>query len=91
MKSAFVEYSGKRSCFGEILARQELFLILTRLVHLFEIRPPEGQSRIDFTRFFGFTIRPLPYSVRLVPRTVSSPATGKVTSDKMLLTITDAN
>ena len=38
---------GRRSCLGEVLAREELFLILTGLVQRFIILPPEGQNTVD--------------------------------------------
>ncbi|ESO10280.1 hypothetical protein HELRODRAFT_122007, partial [Helobdella robusta] len=43
-KSHVIPFSiGKRSCIGEPLARQELFLVVSTLIQQFQILPPEGQ------------------------------------------------
>ena len=36
--------SGRRSCLGEQLAKQELFLFFTHLVMSFEFKVPEGET-----------------------------------------------
>ena len=61
-------FPGKRSCTGELLARQELFLFFTGLLQQFDIRPPEGQDRIDAKEIFIATMMPSEYHVRLIPR-----------------------
>jgi cytochrome P450 family 2 subfamily U polypeptide 1 len=61
---------GKRSCLGEILARAELFHILTGLVQRFIIRPPEGQSTVDEKPIepVSLIMAPSPFNIRLIAR-----------------------
>jgi cytochrome P450 len=60
---------GKRSCIGEPLARQQLFLFFAGLLQQFKVLPPGAkQSHIDFTERSGHSTSPTPFSVRLVPR-----------------------
>jgi len=59
---------GKRSCPGEELGRQEMFLFLSSLIQRFNILPPQGQSKI---RDQGVVVRfliPAPFEVRFVAR-----------------------
>jgi len=46
-------YAGKRSCLGEQLARQEIFLFLAALLQNFYFRPPEGQESIEVREVWG--------------------------------------
>ncbi|XP_013410305.1 cytochrome P450 2C42-like isoform X1 [Lingula anatina] len=42
---AWIPFSvGKRSCPGEVLARQEIFLVLTALLQAFSFRSPDGEA-----------------------------------------------
>ena len=59
---------GKRSCIGELLARQELFLFTAALVQHFRFLPPEGVEKIDEEGIFNFTYGPKKYKVRAEPR-----------------------
>ena len=59
---------GKRSCMGEQLARQEIFLFAATLLQQFDIRPPEGKERIDDTWKFAHVVAPLPFKIRFIPR-----------------------
>ena len=62
---------GKRACFGEQLAKQEMFLIFTTLMRSFSFLPPENMtiSDIDVTPFDGILVlKPQPYVTRAIPR-----------------------
>lgn len=61
-------FSGKRSCVGEPLARQEIFLFLAGLVQNFDVHPPEGLQKIVCEDKFQATLGPTAYKVRLIPR-----------------------
>ncbi|ESO10862.1 hypothetical protein HELRODRAFT_167367 [Helobdella robusta] len=68
-KEHIVPFSlGKRSCFGEILARQEFFLSLTNLVWRFKIFPPEGQEKVNVDDAMDVTVKPSSFKIRLVER-----------------------
>lgn len=67
----FIFYlSGRRSCFGESLARAEIFLILTSLMQRFVVLPPEGQEKVDVKPMLPVSINliPQPYFVRIIER-----------------------
>ena len=67
-RMAGIMFSGKRSCLGELLARQELFLFFSGLLQQFDIRPPEGDGRIAAKDSVYFTIAPSAFKVRLISR-----------------------
>jgi len=60
--------SGKRSCIGEQLGRQEIFLFLVALLQNFYFKPLEGQDRMDVREEWGLTTGPSPYQVRMVAK-----------------------
>jgi cytochrome P450 len=60
--------AGKRSCLGENLARQEVFIALAGLLQQFDIRPPEGHERIDVRHAVSIVVGPTPFEVCLVAR-----------------------
>jgi len=59
---------GKRSCLGEQLARQEIFLFLVSLLQNFYFKPPEEQDSIVVQEKWGGTMTPSDYEVRMVAR-----------------------
>jgi len=60
--------TGKRSCLGEQLGRQELFLFLVSLLQNFDFRPPEGQDSIEVEEVWAEAVSPSDYVVRMIPR-----------------------
>jgi len=69
-KHLHVNVAGKRSCFGEQLARQDIFLFFVSLLQNFHFKPPEGHDSIDVHDDWGAgTINaPSYYEVRMIPR-----------------------
>jgi len=59
---------GKRACLGEVLARQEVWLLFTAFFHNFTVLPPDGCTSISTDMIVGGTLRPVPFHVRLIPR-----------------------
>lgn len=67
---AFVPFSiGKRYCFGEGLARMELFLFLTTIMQNFRFRSQQAPQDIDVSpKHVGFATIPRTYTMSFVPR-----------------------
>ncbi|XP_021519699.1 cytochrome P450 2A3 [Meriones unguiculatus] len=67
---AFVPFSiGKRYCFGEGLARMELFLFLTNIMQNFRFRSPQAPQDIDVSpKLVGFATIPPNYTMSFLPR-----------------------
>ena len=55
--------SGRRSCLGEQLARQELFLFFTHLIQSFEFKVPEGETLPPQRGKWFMTYRPPVYTL----------------------------
>ncbi|XP_053257780.1 cytochrome P450 2A13-like [Podarcis raffonei] len=66
---AFVPFSiGKRYCFGEHLARMELFLILTSILQNFHFKSPIPPEKIDISPMLvGFATLPHFYEMCAIP------------------------
>ncbi|XP_072749452.1 cytochrome P450 18a1 [Anoplolepis gracilipes] len=62
---------GKRVCLGQDMARQEIFLFFSSLMHTFDFALPEGASLPSLEGMFGITISPDPYEVCLLQRSPS--------------------
>lgn len=50
-------------CLGDVLARMELFLFFSSLVHTFEISLPEGEKLPSLKGNTGVTVTPDSYKV----------------------------
>ncbi|XP_031367129.1 cytochrome P450 18a1 isoform X2 [Apis dorsata] len=59
---------GRRMCLGDVLARMELFLFFSSLMHTFELRSPQGSSLPSLRGNAGVTVTPDPFDVCLLPR-----------------------
>uniref|UniRef100_A0A5F8AP61 Cytochrome P450 n=1 Tax=Macaca mulatta TaxID=9544 RepID=A0A5F8AP61_MACMU len=67
---AFVPFSiGKRNCFGEGLARMELFLFFTTIMQNFRFKSPQSPKDIDVSpKHVGFATIPPNYTMSFLPR-----------------------
>ncbi|XP_015267904.1 PREDICTED: cytochrome P450 2A13-like, partial [Gekko japonicus] len=67
---AFVPFSvGKRYCFGERLARMELFLFFTSILQNFRFKSPIPTEEIDISPMLvGFATIPHFYKISMIPR-----------------------
>jgi len=68
-KELMIAFSlGKRACLGEVLGRQETFLLISALLQNFTALPPEGQASVRNEMLYKGTLRTQPFTVRLIPR-----------------------
>ncbi|XP_068765509.1 cytochrome P450 2A11-like [Struthio camelus] len=67
---AFLPFSaGKRNCFGEMLARTELFLFLTCILQRFSCHSPVAREHLSVApALVGFSSLPPAYRICFVPR-----------------------
>jgi 26-hydroxylase len=59
---------GRRMCLGDVLARMELFLFFSSIMHTFNLQLPEGEPLPSLKGNVGVTISPQAYNVILTPR-----------------------
>lgn len=59
---------GRRMCLGEVMARMEIFLFFSSLLHSFDVGVPAGETLPSLKGIVGVTISPNPYKVCLKPR-----------------------
>jgi cytochrome P450 len=59
---------GRRSCLGEILARQEVFLFLTGWMQRFNVQLGADGLKINEKPVVSTTVSPLPFKIRMIPR-----------------------
>jgi len=60
--------AGRRGCFGEPLARIEVFLFLARLLHTFKFENPQGCDLPTLEPISGLVLQPQPFKVCVVKR-----------------------
>lgn len=61
---------GRRMCLGEQLAKQELFMVFTGILHSYRVVVPEGASPPDDSHGGGIVLKSKPYEVQFLPRFV---------------------
>ncbi|XP_072043720.1 cytochrome P450 2J6-like [Amphiura filiformis] len=59
---------GKRACLGEQLARMELFIVFTHLMHRYTFRKPTPDTTMNAKPRAGGVLAPEPYQVLAIPR-----------------------
>ncbi|KAG8228706.1 hypothetical protein J437_LFUL008695 [Ladona fulva] len=59
---------GRRMCLGDVLARMELFLFFSSILHVFRVECPAGASLPSLKGNAGVTVTPDPFKVCLVQR-----------------------
>ena len=73
----FLPFSaGRRGCLGESLAKIEVFLVLSRLLHSFKFENPPGCDLPTLEPILGLTLMPQPFKTCAIKRHVPSNATN---------------
>lgn len=62
---------GRRMCLGDVLARMELFLFFSSLLHTFNLTLPDGASLPSLRGNVGVTVTPDPFKVCLNQRNLN--------------------
>ena len=60
-------FSGRRSCLGQQLSRQELFIYIATMLHRFKMTLPEG-AKANYNSADGFMLKPRPFQVTFESR-----------------------
>ncbi len=69
IKKYFILFStGRRTCLGEQLSRQEMFLFFTNILKSFHIKPTDGAQLCDDPELKMLILKPKKYKVCFVPR-----------------------
>ena len=55
---------GRRICLGDVMARSEIFLFLSSILHVYTLKCPDGEPLPSLEGEFGSTSKPKPYKVR---------------------------
>lgn len=61
---------GRRMCLGDVLAKAELFLFLSSLLHVFSLQVPEGHPMPSLKGRAGVTVSPEKFQMCAVPRQI---------------------
>ncbi|XP_072013984.1 cytochrome P450 2J4-like [Amphiura filiformis] len=68
-KNEYAPFSiGRRACLGENLAKMELFVYFTHLLHQFSFKKPDESPPITFESTLGATNAPLPFELIVTKR-----------------------
>ncbi|KAK8750012.1 hypothetical protein OTU49_015182, partial [Cherax quadricarinatus] len=62
---------GRRMCLGNVLARSELFLFFTSILHVFNLATPENEPLPSMEGILGTTYTPKAFKLSFIPREVS--------------------
>ena len=55
---------GRRMCLGDVLAKAELFLFFSSMLHVFNLQLPEGAELPDLCGQAGVTVSPKSFKVK---------------------------
>lgn len=59
---------GRRMCLGDVLAKMELFMFFSCIMHQFDVVSEDGAALPSLEGIVGATIAPQSFQVRFVPR-----------------------